>query len=225
MSDHWKPGPPSHWTVIDGYASNRVPRSGVVPVILGAIVVGLAAGGILSWTARHADSEPSAAIEWNAVQAVPRRAPDAEDVAWQHRAQPAPSPSWGGLGGGEQRVPSAADAVGPPPTSPTRGEASKGMYVIDGDTFSMGGQRIRVAGIDAPETHPPRCIEEARLGLAATQKLRELLGSGTVTMSGTGHDQYGRELRSVQVNGQDVGEAMISGGVAREYGSGRRPWC
>ena len=246
MSRHWKPGPPSEWTVIDGYASGARARGGIVPVVLSAVVIGLAAGGILSWTARHADSEPSAEIEWNAVQAVPRRAPDAEDVAWQQRAQPEPSPSWGGLGGGEQRVPSAADAPGPPPctrsacpgdlripvpqtglprASPTRGEANNRLYVIDGDTFSMGGQRVRIAGIDAPETHPPRCMEEARLGLAATQKLRELLGSGTVTMSGTGHDQYGRELRSVQVNGQDVGEAMISGGVAREYGSGRRPWC
>jgi endonuclease YncB( thermonuclease family) len=33
--------------------------------------------------------------------------------------------------------------------------------------------------------------------------LRDLLGGGTVTMSGSGHDQYGRELRSVQVGGQD----------------------
>ena len=100
------------------------------------------------------------------------------------------------------------------------------MYVIDGDTFSMGGQRIRVAGIDAPETHPPRCMEESRLGLAATQKLEQLLGSGTVTMSGAGHDQYGRELRSVQVNGQDVGAAMISAGLARSYdGKKRQGWC
>ena len=98
--------------------------------------------------------------------------------------------------------------------------------MIDGDTFSMGGQRIRVAGIDAPETHPPRCMEEARLGLAATQKLRELLGSGTVTVSGADHDQYGRELRSVQVNGQDVGAAMISTGLARSYdGKKRQGWC
>ena len=100
------------------------------------------------------------------------------------------------------------------------------MYVIDGDTFSMGGQRIRVAGIDAPETHPPRCIEEARLGLAATQKLRELLGSGTVTMRGTIRDKYAREVREVRVNGQDVGEAMISAGLARSYdGKKRQEWC
>lgn len=26
-------------------------------------------------------------------------------------------------------------------------------------------------------------------------------------------------------NGEDVGEAMVGDGVAREYGSGRRNWC
>jgi micrococcal nuclease len=87
------------------------------------------------------------------------------------------------------------------------------------------GQKVRIAGIDVLETHPPRCADEARLGLAATAKLRELVSSGTVTVSGADHDQYGRELRSVQVNGQDVGEAMISAGLARDYGRGRRSWC
>jgi micrococcal nuclease len=38
-------------------------------------------------------------------------------------------------------------------------------------------------------------------------------------------DRYGRLLRNVAAGGQDVGEAMISAGVAREYGSGRRSWC
>jgi endonuclease YncB( thermonuclease family) len=38
-------------------------------------------------------------------------------------------------------------------------------------------------------------------------------------------DVYGRVLRDVAENGADVGEAMVSAGVAREYGSGRRSWC
>jgi micrococcal nuclease len=216
VSRHWKPGPPSEWTVIDGDASGARTRGGVVPVVVSAVVIGLAAGGILSWTARHADSEPSAAIEWNAVQAVPTRAPDADDLAWEKRSQePTAEPVIASPEGARQsslgRVAKARD---------------DGIYVIDGDTFSMGGQRIRVAGIDAPETHPPLCMEEARLGLAATQKLRELLGSGTVTVSGAGHDQYGRELRSVQAGGQDVGVAMISAGLARRYdGKKRQGWC
>jgi endonuclease YncB( thermonuclease family) len=38
-------------------------------------------------------------------------------------------------------------------------------------------------------------------------------------------DVYGRLLRNVQVNGRDVGETLISDGVARAYAGGRRPWC
>ena len=216
-------------------------------MVVSAVVIGLAAGGFLSWTARNADAGPSAEIEWNAVQAVPTRAPDAEDVDWEKRARLEPSPSWGGLGGGEQEKPSAADAAGPPPctrtgcpgdirspvsqtglpgASPTRGKASGRIYVIDGDTFSYGGQRIRIAGIDAPETHPSRCAQEAQLGLAATEKLRSLLSSGSVTISGAGHDRYGRELRTVQVNGVDVAQVMISAGLASSYSGGtRQNWC
>ncbi|HVM23220.1 MAG TPA: thermonuclease family protein [Sphingomicrobium sp.] len=99
--------------------------------------------------------------------------------------------------------------------------------VVDGDTFWIGGEKVRIAGIDAPETHPPRCEQEARLGAAATAKLRELLNSGAVTMTSIerDRDRYGRLLRNVAVDGRDVGEAMVSAGVAREYGGGRRSWC
>ena len=38
-------------------------------------------------------------------------------------------------------------------------------------------------------------------------------------------DVYGRLLRDVQVDGADVGDALIGAGVARDYGSGRRGWC
>jgi len=51
--------------------------------------------------------------------------------------------------------------------------------------------------------------------LSAQDNLRQLLSSGSATISGTIHDRYGREVRNVQVNGQDVGEAMIGAGVAR----------
>jgi hypothetical protein len=77
MSRHWKPDRRAEWTIIDGYGPNGGGRGGgVVPVVLIAVVIGLAVGGALSWTARNAKQGPSAAIEWNAVQAVPTRAPD-----------------------------------------------------------------------------------------------------------------------------------------------------
>jgi endonuclease YncB( thermonuclease family) len=69
--------------------------------------------------------------------------------------------------------------------------------------------------MDAPETHPSRCAQETQLGLAATRKLRQVLGSGMVTMSGSSHDQYRRELHQVFVKGVDVADSMIGAGLAR----------
>jgi endonuclease YncB( thermonuclease family) len=99
--------------------------------------------------------------------------------------------------------------------------------VVDGDTFYIGGEKVRIAGIDAPETHPSRCDYEAQLGNEATEKLHALLNSGAVTMTSIDRDRdvYGRLLRDVQVNGTDVGEAMVSAGVAREWVGHREPWC
>ena len=99
--------------------------------------------------------------------------------------------------------------------------------VVDGDTFYHGRDKVRIAGIDAPETHPPRCATEARLGEAATHRLRDLLNSGEVTLSSIDRDEdiYGRKLRNVAVGGADVGAALIGEGLARDYAGGRRPWC
>ena len=54
--------------------------------------------------------------------------------------------------------------------------------VVDGDTFRMSGEKIRIADIDTPETHPARCAREAELGKAATHRLHALLNSGTVSL-------------------------------------------
>jgi endonuclease YncB( thermonuclease family) len=99
--------------------------------------------------------------------------------------------------------------------------------VVDGDTFYIGGQKVRIADIDAPETHDYRCRSELELGERAARDLQALLNSGAVTMTTIDRDRdvYGRLLRNVRVNGRDVGDALISAGVARAYAGGRRPWC
>ena len=133
-----------------------------------------------------------------------------------------------GLNGVKERKVSFADNSTPVTTSFGYCYAGGGRNcVVDGDTFYLNGAKVRIAGIDAPETHPPRCADEARLGNEATEKLHALLNGGAVTMTNIDRDRdvYGRLLRNVAVGGQDVGEAMISAGVAREYGSGRRSWC
>ena len=113
---------------------------------------------------------------------------------------------------------------------PGRGHAC----VIDGDTFRLGDRRVRVIGIDAPETHPPRCAEEGRLGEEATVKLQELLNRGPFEMVAPiygSEDRYGRELRAIRRKlpdgaTQSIAAEMRESGLVRRYlGGFRRGWC
>jgi hypothetical protein len=101
------------------------------------------------------------------------------------------------------------------------------LNVIDGDTFDYAGERIRIVGIDAPETHPSRCAYEAELGARATRRLGELLRAGQFELRAAGRDEdaYGRKLRRVYRDGESIGAVLISEGLARPYANGRRPWC
>lgn len=99
--------------------------------------------------------------------------------------------------------------------------------VVDGDTAWIDGTRVRLADIDAPETHPPRCAHEERLGNLATARLTTLLNSGPVTLvtADRDTDRYGRKLRIVMVGGESVGERLVREGLARRWEGSRRSWC
>lgn len=99
--------------------------------------------------------------------------------------------------------------------------------VVDGDTFWMDGEKIRVADIDAPETHPGRCPEEQALGDRATTRLRDLLNAGPVTLmpADRDEDRYGRKLRIATRDGQSLGETLVAEGLARRWIGHREPWC
>ena len=99
--------------------------------------------------------------------------------------------------------------------------------VVDGDTIWLQGTKIRIADIDAPETHEFRCSSERDLGDQATRRLRQLLNGGSVTLESIhrDHDSYGRKLRIVRVDGVSVGDTLVRDGLARWYQGGRKPWC
>jgi endonuclease YncB( thermonuclease family) len=107
------------------------------------------------------------------------------------------------------------------------GSARRDDCVIDGDTFWYGGEKIRIADIDAPETHPPRCDFEARLGAKATQRLLQLLNEAPFVLrtQDRDEDRYGRKLRIVVSGGRSVGGILVSEGLAREWTGHREPWC
>jgi micrococcal nuclease len=99
--------------------------------------------------------------------------------------------------------------------------------VVDGDTIWLKGVKIRIADIDAPETHDPKCASELQRGNRATQRLLQLVNSGSVTVRSIDRDEdrYGRKLRIVMVDGRPVGDTLVGEGLVRPYDGGRRPWC
>ncbi len=99
--------------------------------------------------------------------------------------------------------------------------------VVDGDTFWIDGEKVRISDIDAPETHPARCPEEQRLGDAATRGLQALLNAGPVELAAADRDtdRYGRKLRIVRRDGQSIGMMLVDEGLARPWKGRRRPWC
>ncbi|MFM5885985.1 MAG: thermonuclease family protein [Novosphingobium sp.] len=104
--------------------------------------------------------------------------------------------------------------------------------VVDGDTIKLGQRSIRIIGIDAPELHPPRCLDEAKKGLEAQAALLAELNRGSFALTGpAGLDQHKRELfhlvrRQPDGKVQSIADAMVASGTVRRYdGGARQPWC
>lgn len=97
--------------------------------------------------------------------------------------------------------------------------------VVDGDTVDVdcgaGKVRVRVIGIDTPETVDPRKPVQC-YGPEASAQAKKLLPVGaavqvTADPSQGRTDKYGRTLAYLSVGGRDYGLQMIQGGWAREY--------
>jgi len=102
-------------------------------------------------------------------------------------------------------------------------------WVIDGDTFRLaGGEKIRIAGIDAPESRKQnaRCATEIARGKDATRSAVALLKGQDVTIERVGRS-YDRSVARVRVGGRDVAALLVAHGIARWWPRGRaKPdWC
>ena len=91
--------------------------------------------------------------------------------------------------------------------------------VIDGDTLALGGERIRLFGIDAPESaqscrangQPWRC------GELATRALVGRIGGRTVAYEERGRDRYGRAVALCRAGREDLNAWMVEQGWALAY--------
>ncbi len=98
-----------------------------------------------------------------------------------------------------------------------RGEA----HVIDGDTIEVAGTRIRLHGIDAPETgqscNNPRGATFA-CGTDAATLLGDLIRKAEVTcVRAAKDDRYGRMIAVCRAGGRNLNAEMVSRGMAWAY--------
>ena len=109
------------------------------------------------------------------------------------------------------------------------------VKVVDGDTIDvtldlgfdvlLHNQRVRLAGIDTPESRT-RNLEEKKLGLAAKERLKEILAEHKFKIQSLGKGKYGRILGIPHTeDGQDICQLLIEEGHARVYHGGTKvPW-
>ena len=97
--------------------------------------------------------------------------------------------------------------------------------VVDGDTVWLRGEKIRLAGIDAPEKSEPKCAEEAVRAADATRRLAEILSTHQWTVERQGKDRYGRTLAVFRIGSTTAGAILVREGLARVWRGRRMPWC
>jgi micrococcal nuclease len=110
--------------------------------------------------------------------------------------------------------------------------------VADGDTIRstlklpcpLCNVSVRILGIDTPESnYLAKCPAEKAKGLEAKAFLINMTTGQTEMMArGVKWDKYGGRINAnVEIDGVDVGKAMIAKGLAKPYtGEGPKPdWC
>ena len=92
--------------------------------------------------------------------------------------------------------------------------------VIDGDTIEIHGQRIRLFGVDAPESRQTCTIggRSYHCGRDAAAVLSAFIGARPVACEKRGIDRYGLMVARCRVDGEDIGAWMVSQGWALAYG-------
>jgi endonuclease YncB( thermonuclease family) len=92
--------------------------------------------------------------------------------------------------------------------------------VIDGDTVEIHGTRIRLWGIDAPESSQLCRGEDSlqyRCGAKAANDLDAFIARRPVSCIPISLDQYRRTVATCSVGGVELGEWLVSNGLALDW--------
>ena len=133
--------------------------------------------------------------------------------AFEHTLAPATERAANWVAGG---VGTVRDALAGGGTGATVSGAAR---VVDGDTLEVRGTRVRLHGIDAPESKQ-RCRAGGRTwscGREATRALIQRIGARPVACEARDRDRYGRVVAVCRVGGADVNAWMAAQGWAFAY--------
>jgi endonuclease YncB( thermonuclease family) len=92
--------------------------------------------------------------------------------------------------------------------------------VIDGDTLEIHGTRIRLWGIDAPESTQLCRGDDSlqyRCGARAANDLDAFIARRPVNCMPMNLDQYGRTVATCSAGGADLGEWLVRRGLALDW--------
>jgi micrococcal nuclease len=112
---------------------------------------------------------------------------------------------------------------------------AKCTRVVDGDTIDADidlgfditiHKRIRLAGIDSPESRT-RDLEEKKRGLASKDRLIELIDKGDLILESREVGKYGRVLGTLHIQQEDsepinINDTLVKEGYAVEYWGGKK---
>lgn len=104
------------------------------------------------------------------------------------------------------------------PAPPAAAEEIAGRArVVDSNTIEIGGRRVRLLGVDAPDLNqicPTKKGEDYPCGRVSAQTLVALVKDGPLTCVGDAVDAAGRLVARCAIRGFDVGEQYVMTGRA-----------
>ncbi|ETX29269.1 thermonuclease family protein [Roseivivax isoporae] len=94
------------------------------------------------------------------------------------------------------------------------------VRVVDGDTFDVGGTRVRLHAVDAPE-HDQTCGGQGAArwacGAWVTAEVRRRYEGRRAECTARDEDRYGRVVATCRVGGRDMGAALVRDGLILAY--------